>query len=308
MRAGHFVEGLSNEARFLTALKEIEHRGAPEANWMLVEGDPGYGKSNLLMRHAIRNRDARIAMVRAKAGWTPKWALTDLADALNVQRAHSTQALEDAIIADLMEKQSRPGFCVIVDEIDHAARNVRVLETLRDLTDTAECVLIAGGMKGVSSKLKAHRQIHSRVDQFVEFHPATIKDVRLMCDALAEIKIADDLVAAVAERLRIGPVLLAPTGWRLQPSDPADFARHLADRVDAGPADGITEFGGPQEATFAELAEAWHRAKGRSGRIRNVHVPGQASAAFRAGAQVVAANALLGARTWPDWLQARLAS
>ncbi|HEY8827233.1 MAG TPA: NAD(P)H-binding protein [Jatrophihabitantaceae bacterium] len=117
-----------------------------------------------------------------------------------------------------------------------------------------------------------------------------------------------DLVAAVAERLRIGPVLLAPTGWRLQPSDPADFARHLADRVDAGPADGITEFGGPQEATFAELAEAWHRAKGRSGRIRNIHVPGQASAAFRAGAQVVAANALLGARTWPDWLQARLAS
>jgi len=200
MRAGHFVEGLSNEARFLTALKEIEHRGAPEANWMLVEGDPGYGKSNLLMRHAIRNRDARIAMVRAKAGWTPKWALTDLADALNVQRAHSTQALEDAIIADLMEKQSRPGFCVIVDEIDHAARNVRVLETLRDLTDTAECVLIAGGMKGVSSKLKAHRQIHSRVDQFVEFHPATIKDVRLMCDALAEIKIADDLVAAIQQR------------------------------------------------------------------------------------------------------------
>ncbi len=114
---------------------------------MLVEGDPGYGKSNLLMRHAIRNRDARIAMVRAKADWTPKWALTDLADALNVQRARSTQALEDAIIADLMEKQSRPGFCVIVDEIDHAARNVRVLETLRDLTDTAECVLIAGGMK-----------------------------------------------------------------------------------------------------------------------------------------------------------------
>jgi uncharacterized protein YbjT (DUF2867 family) len=122
-----------------------------------------------------------------------------------------------------------------------------------------------------------------------------------------------DLVAAVAERLRIGPVLLAPTGWRLQPSDPADFARHLADRVDAGPTDGITEFGGPQEATFAELVEAWHRAKGRSGRIRNVHVPGQArpgqaSAAFRAGAQVAAANALIGARTWPDWLQARLAS
>ena len=56
MKTGHFVEGLSNEARFLTALKDIDRRGAPEANWLLVEGDPGYGKSNLLMRHAIRNR------------------------------------------------------------------------------------------------------------------------------------------------------------------------------------------------------------------------------------------------------------
>jgi hypothetical protein len=195
-----FVEGLSNEARFLAALKDIEHRGAPEANWMLIEGDPGYGKSKMLERHALRNRDARIAMVRAKAGWTPKWALTDIADALNVQRAHTAQGLEDAIIADLMEKQSRKGFCLIVDEIDHAARNVKVLETLRDLTDTAECILIASGMKGVSKRLKAYGQIHSRIDQFVEWHPATVKDVRLMCDALSEVKIADDLAEEIQRR------------------------------------------------------------------------------------------------------------
>lgn len=195
-----FVEGLSNETRFLSALTDVERRGAPEASWMLVEGDPGYGKSNLLMRHAIRNREARIPMVRAKADWTPKWALTDIADALNVQRYRSTEALEGAIIADLMEKQAKKGFCIVVDEIDHAARNIRVLETLRDLTDMSECILIAGGMKGVSSRLKAHRQIHSRIDQFVEFMPATVKDVRLMCNALSEVAIADDLVAEIQRR------------------------------------------------------------------------------------------------------------
>jgi hypothetical protein len=200
MRQGQFVEGLSNEARFLTALADIAHRGAPEASWLLVEGDPGYGKSNLLMRHAIRNRASRIAMVRAKADWTPKWALTDLADALQVQRARTTQALEDAIIADLMEKQSNPGFCLVVDEIDHAARNVRVLETLRDLTDTSECILIVGGMKGISSKLKAHRQIHSRIDRIVEFLPATVEDVRLMCEGLTDVKVGPDLAEEIQRR------------------------------------------------------------------------------------------------------------
>lgn len=200
MKVGHFVEGLSNETRFLTALKDIEQRGAPEANWMLVEGDPGYGKTNLLIRHAFRNRDARVAMVRAKADWTAKWALTDLADALGVQRYRTTQALADAIIQDLMEKQAKRGFCLIVDEINHAARKVEVLETLRDLTDTAECIMIAGGMRGVGSKLKAHRQIYDRIDQHVDFRPATVGDVRKMCDALSEVKIADDMVEEMQRR------------------------------------------------------------------------------------------------------------
>lgn len=200
MKTGQFVEGLSNETRFLTALKEIGQRGAPEASWVLVEGDPGYGKSKLLWRHLMRNRAARPAMIRAKADWTPKWMLTELADVMGVERKRTTENLMRAILEDLMEKQSRPGFCIMVDEIDHAARNVKVLESLRDLTDTSECILIASGMRGISSKLKAHSQIHSRIDQFVEFLPATVKDVRLMCDGLSEVKIADDLVEEIQRR------------------------------------------------------------------------------------------------------------
>jgi hypothetical protein len=198
MKNGHFVEGLSNEARFMAALQAVEHRGAPEASWVLVEGDPGYGKTKLLMRHSIRSN---AVMVRAKADWTPKWALTDIADVLNVQRQNTTQKQADAVIAELMARQERKGFALIVDEINHASRNVRVLETLRDLTDVSECILIAGGMKGVHSQLKSHKQILSRIDQFVEFTPATVGDVRKMCDQLIpEAKVAEDMVADIQRR------------------------------------------------------------------------------------------------------------
>jgi uncharacterized protein YbjT (DUF2867 family) len=117
-----------------------------------------------------------------------------------------------------------------------------------------------------------------------------------------------NLVAAVFGKMRLGPLLFAPSGWRLQPNDPAEFAHHLAARVDAGPASGVTEFGGPEEATAAELAAQWHRAHGRTGRVRGLPVPGSASAAFRAGVATPGAGADLGARTFAAWVAARLAS
>jgi chromosomal replication initiation ATPase DnaA len=198
MKSGHFVENLSNHVRFLEALKNIDQRGAPEANWLLLEGEPGFGKTKLVTRHGLQ---LQCPMVRAKADWTPKWALTDIADACNIQRYRTTQDLSQAVMADLMEKQARRGFCLIVDEIDHAARNVRVLETLRDLTDGSECILIASGMKGVSKRLKAHAQIYSRIDQFVEFAPATVKDVRQMAAALVpDTKISDAMIEEIQKR------------------------------------------------------------------------------------------------------------
>ncbi|MGI8760443.1 MAG: SDR family oxidoreductase [Jatrophihabitantaceae bacterium] len=114
-----------------------------------------------------------------------------------------------------------------------------------------------------------------------------------------------DLVAGVLDRLRLGPLLFAPAGWQLQPCDVAQFAVHLAERVDAGPSAGVTEFGGPVQASTAQLAAEWHRAHGRSGPIRQLPVPGRASAAFRAGAQIPGPFTSRGTRTFADWLATR---
>lgn len=109
------------------------------------------------------------------------------------------------------------------------------------------------------------------------------------------------LVAAMVRRMRLGPLLAAPRGWRLQPNDPAEFAEHLAARVDAGPSGGVTEFGGPAEATIAEFAAQWHEIHGHPGPVREFPVPGRASAALRAGAQVAGPDAARGAVTFRDW-------
>ncbi len=191
MRTGVFVEGLSNEQKFHAGLRAIMDRGAPEACWMLCEGEPGFGKTRLLHRFAVQKE---CAFVRAKADWTPNWMLRDLADVLGAPLAHSTEALFRNVLAELMQRQCT----VMIDEFDHAARSIRVTETLRDLTDAAETPLIAGAMKGCFAKLKRYQQIRSRVGEVVVFTPASAADIKAICKALIAVEIADDLIERIA--------------------------------------------------------------------------------------------------------------
>lgn len=198
MRQGHFVEGLSNIARFLDGVKTVEQRGAAEASWLLVTGEPGFGKTKTLNWFAAQNPSVHV---RAKADWTPNWMLSDFSAALGLKTPRRTEDLFNAVLAEILKLQNhRDGFHVIVDEIDHAARSIRVLETLRDLTDTAEVPLIAGGHKGVSGALKRYPQIYSRIARVVEFSPASFDDVAAMCTTLSDVKVSKDMVAEIQAR------------------------------------------------------------------------------------------------------------
>lgn len=201
MKTGHFVEGLSNVQRFLSGQKTVESRGAREAGWHLAQGEPGYGKSRTLQWWSVKKTPV---FVRAKADWTPAWALKDIAAALGLQQSHRVNVLFEAICNELMAKGCPP---LVIDEIDHAARSVRVLESLRCITDTSECALIAGGMKGVEGVMKRYPQIHSRIAQVTTFGPASAADVSLICEQLCDVEIAPDLAEEI-KRVTHGSVRL----------------------------------------------------------------------------------------------------
>jgi len=196
MRLGHFVEGLSNVQRFLDGQKTVESRGAPEACWHLVKGEPGYGKSRTLTWWGHKRTNV---VVRAKADWTPAWALKDIAACLGLKDSHRVNVMFDAICAEIMAKGCKP---IVVDEIDHAARSVRVLETLRDISDSSECILVAGGMKDVEGPLKRYPQIYDRIAKVTTFGPTSAADVALICEQLCEVELAPDLAEKVLRDTR----------------------------------------------------------------------------------------------------------
>jgi uncharacterized protein YbjT (DUF2867 family) len=100
---------------------------------------------------------------------------------------------------------------------------------------------------------------------------------------------------AAGARLGIVPCLAFP----LQPVDPGEVGRVLAETAEAEPALAITQFAGPEVLSACELAQRWRRRTGS----RAVRVRLPVTRALRSGA-LTNPDARRGSVTFDDWLAA----
>lgn len=190
-----------NAKMFLASLEALRARGAEEACLMVVDGEPGLGKTECIQWWAVQNG---AVFLRAKKEWTPAWMMRELLGELRVTPAYSfermyAQALENLMGRARTAENSEAAFAVVIDEIDHISGSARLLETIRDLSDMLEIPFILVGMGRVRHNLTRFPQIASRVGQYVEFKPADDGDVRAMLNALCEVEVKDDLAAFLAK-------------------------------------------------------------------------------------------------------------
>ena len=185
----------NNVERFLNAVAAVETRGAPEASFLLVGGDAGYGKSKTGLWWAVNNQ---AVYVRIKAAATPHWVLQDLVVELGEQApAHSCEKLFAQAVGSLARSR-RP---LVIDEVENALdRDMAILETIRDIGDFTEVPVILLGREYVKSRLKRHRQIWTRISAIAEFGPASLEDVGRCCEELAEVEIAPEVVALIHDQ------------------------------------------------------------------------------------------------------------
>lgn len=186
-----FVE-TRNVERFRAALAAVEQRGAPEASWLLVSGDPALGKSTAVKQWAAKKP---AIYLRAKELWTPSFFLRDLAVELGEDEDGSLKSVFGRVIARIGHSQAP----IVIDEVQHCLRNrAAVLEELRDITDTTETVaVLVTGVEQVQSRISKHAQISSRIARVIDFKPSTVEDIGLMCAQLCEVTLAPDAVALV---------------------------------------------------------------------------------------------------------------
>lgn len=190
---------VANTTRYLGAIESLQRRGAGEACLVVVDGEPGLGKSHTAQWWALTTGSL---LLRAKAQSTAPWLMRELLGELGVQPEHSFERMFRQAVTALSarsEAAAREGvdFAIVLDECDHVIRRREVLETMRDLSDMLEVPIVLVGMGRVRHGLTRYPQIASRVAQYVQFETLAIDDVRAMVDGLAEVPVGGDLVELI---------------------------------------------------------------------------------------------------------------
>ncbi len=115
-----------------------------------------------------------------------------------------------------------------------------------------------------------------------------------------------DLVLTVMKGMTKLPVIPAPGAVRFQSVDAAEVAARLVDLTLGEPAGLVPDLVGPEVHTMPELVRGYLRATGKHRPLLPVRVPGKAGKAYRAGANLARDGAVVGKRTWADFLAERL--
>jgi DNA transposition AAA+ family ATPase len=177
-----------NFKRLAEAQKLVERRGAREAGLVLVKGHYGIGKSELTERWAA---DSGWVFVRAKATWTKRAMLDELAERMGLSKVGRNQEVQARIIGKLAVDMVP----MIVDEADFLVGTTgSLLEVLRDITDMTGTMCFLVGMEHFPMKVARHGHIASRVAKVVELLPISLADVKATVTAKCEVPIADDVL------------------------------------------------------------------------------------------------------------------
>jgi uncharacterized protein YbjT (DUF2867 family) len=115
-----------------------------------------------------------------------------------------------------------------------------------------------------------------------------------------------DLILNGTQKLARLPMVPVPAGFPTQPVDAGEVAARLAELTLGEPAGRVPDMAGPQVLSFADLVRGYLRASGRRRPVLPVWLPGLRR--IRDGALIPepSAGALIGTRTWADFLAGRV--
>lgn len=112
------------------------------------------------------------------------------------------------------------------------------------------------------------------------------------------------IVLGKAEKL---PAIPVPSGMRFQPVDARDVAARLAELALGEPAGLVPDLAGPRVYPLSDLARGYLAARGKRRPLVPFRIPGKAGRVYRAGENLNLDDAMVGKRTWEEFLAERVA-
>ena len=156
----------------------------------LIYGRPGLGKTTYASRIAFSRG---YVYLRLEATTTAKTFAKDLLTTLyrrfgmhNCVPKGATNSLFKNCIA-LLDKHEDT--VIVIDEIDYAFKDEKLLGAIRDIVDETLAVVILVGMQNAKDKLSQINEYYfDRCNSFYEFQPVSKADIKLMAEQMLEIE------------------------------------------------------------------------------------------------------------------------
>jgi len=165
-----YVTDLANVRRFNEGIGSLATKTGGNANFCLLSGPVGLGKTEAIIQRSSRDGHP---LIRAKRAWNIRWMLSELSEALGLAPAYRTQDLYVQVRDRLIAQKP----VVYIDELDHVISNKDLIETLRDLSDETGAKIVLIGMEGVRSRIAKYPVLDSRISVFIEFTELSEADV-----------------------------------------------------------------------------------------------------------------------------------
>lgn len=198
-----FVE-TKNTVRLHQMYAALAKRDAGVPGMGLVRGFSGAGKTTAI-RELIKSTDG--VYVRAMALWSPTALCESIAGGIGLEPVRGSNKLILAVI-DRLVVNPRP---IFVDEADYLFGAPKLLEILRDITDSTNVPVVLVGMDGIERKVLRFRQHARRILRSVEFLPLDSEDFDKLCDRVSEVALAPCLKTHLYQQTK-GSVGLAMVG------------------------------------------------------------------------------------------------
>lgn len=180
---------------FQAAVAAVENSGSDEARIMLLNGDPGCGKTAAVDRYGS---EVNAVYMRGVSDMNTTFTGDYLADRLGVKETRKYQKY-NAILNKLADNNTP----IILDEAQHAAKGgAKPLEYLRGLTEEAGVMLILVCHTTEKNLFTAAKMAHinTRITAKPEFKPADFDNCKLYMQTLCEVELDDVVIKRALEQ------------------------------------------------------------------------------------------------------------
>ncbi len=184
-----------NVKKLITLMSNLQNRSSGVPGMGLVYGEPGLGKTQAINWWAFKN-DAVV--VRCTQRMTHKWLLDEIISGLDEEPQPITSKAFNTIVSSLNMNPRT----IIIDEIDYLSIDNQVIETLRDINDRTDTIIVMVGMAEANSRLKRFKHLYDRISEVVKFEMFSKEDLAEIVKELSEIEFTECAIKYICSKTR----------------------------------------------------------------------------------------------------------